>query len=169
MQWRRRASWWRQVSERHRMLAARSDVKDCHQERIPSIPAAHNSSPTRPSSIQNATLLTFMPPFILIYMYMFELFFFFFFSFKFHSSIHMKNTEKKAKNTDLILKQLLEGKEKGKSVTETKNKGQPLLKIWKNISIKNFAFLLYRGGIPWAESPFWSDAEQYHNFFLSPR
>lgn len=64
----------------------------------------------------------------------------------------MKNTEKKAKNTDWIFKQLLEGKKKeGKSVTETnkqKKKGQLLLKIWKNISIKNFAFLLYRGGIP---------------------
>lgn len=84
------------------------------------IPVAHNSSRTRPSSIQNATLLTFMPPFILIYMYMLELFFFF--SFKFHSSIHMKNTEKKAKNTDWILKQLLEKKRKRKSVTETNKK-----------------------------------------------
>lgn len=42
-----------------------------HRNHIPSLSVVHSSTPL--CYIQNATLLTFMPPFILIYMYMFEL------------------------------------------------------------------------------------------------
>lgn len=83
--------------------------------------------------------------------------------FKFHSSIHMKNTEKKAKNTDWILKQLSEEKRKKLKQRKKKRKKTPVLEFLKNIRIRNF---FYRCGIPWAESPFWSNAEQYHNYYF---
>lgn len=141
-------------------------MSKCRRNHILCVSAAHNSSPTRPSSIQNATLLTFMPPFILIYMYMFELIFNF-------TAPSIWKIQRKRQKT--LTGYLNNSWRKRKSVTEMKKekRGQLCLKIWKNISIKNFfcwffVFLFfYRGGIPWAESPFWSDAEQYHNFFFS--
>lgn len=66
-------------------------------------------APTPVCYIQNATLLTFMPPFILIYMYMFELILI--------SQLHPyeKIQREKRQNTDWILQQLLEKKMKRKA------------------------------------------------------
>lgn len=127
-----------------------------HRNHIPHISATLSS--TLLCYIQNATLLTFMPPFILIYMYMFELIFNF-------TAPSIWKIQRKRQNTDWILKQLSKERKK-KSVTEEEKKIRtPVLEVWKNISVKN---LFYRCGIPWAESPFWSDAEQYHKIFFFP-
>lgn len=96
------------------VLRCLSDTETTCQSEIVTSPIA------AASYIQNATLLTFMPPFILIYMYMFELILI--------SQLHpYENTEKKAKNTDWILKQLLEKKKKRNR--KQKEKGHLFLKF----------------------------------------
>lgn len=85
-----------------------------------------------PCYIQNATLLTFMPPFISIYMYMFELYI---------SQLHPYEKYRKRQNTDCIFKQLSEKKK-----SHNRKRKTAVLEFWKNISVKN---LLYRSGIPW--------------------
>lgn len=90
--------------------------------------------------IQNATLLTFMPPFISIYMYMFELYI---------SQLHPYEKYRKRQNTDCIFK-LLKGKK-----SHNRKRKTAVLEFWKNISVKN---LLYRYGIPWISLLIWCRA-----------
>lgn len=125
-----------------------------HRNHIPSLSVVHSSTPL--CYIQNATLLTFMPPFILIYMYMFELILI--------SQLHpYEKYREKGKTLTGYLNNSWRKEKCNRRKKKEKKKRTPVLEVWKNISIKN---LFYRRGIPWAESPFWSDAEQYHNFFL---
>lgn len=98
--------------------------------------------------IQNATLLTFMPPFISIYMYMFELYI---------SQLHPYEKYRKRQNTDCIFKQFSEGKKK--AITE---KERQLFSSSGKISVSRICFT----DLEFRESPFWSDVVRYYYFFF---
>lgn len=98
--------------------------------------------------IQNATLLTFMPPFILIYMYMFELYI---------SQLHPYEKYRKRQNTDCIFKLLKEKKKK--AITE---KERQLFSSSGKISALRICFT----DLEFRESPFWFDVVRC--YFFSP-